>query len=325
MRALLCHEHGPPESLRLEEVSDPDPPGEGQVSVRVQACGLNFPDTLIIRGLYQFAPPFPFSPGGEIAGVVDGVGPGVDGLREGDRVFGMTGWGGLAERMLLGADKVVPVPDGMDMDVAAAFTMAYGTTIYALEDRARLTPGQALLVLGAAGGVGLAAVELGRALGADPIVAAASTQEKLDVARAHGATAVIDYATEDLKRRARELTGGGADVVYDPVGGAHAEPALRAIGWGGRYLVVGFASGDIPAIPLNLVLLKSCQVVGVFWGAFTARDPGRNREHLERLLGWVRDGTLCPRISHRYPLEDAAKGIRDLMERRVIGKAVVTL
>jgi len=184
MRALLCHEHGPPESLRLEEVSDPDPPGEGQVSVRVQACGLNFPDTLIIRGLYQFAPPFPFSPGGEIAGVVDGVGPGVDGLREGDRVFGMTGWGGLAERMLLGADKVVPVPDGMDMDVAAAFTMAYGTTIYALEDRARLTPGQALLVLGAAGGVGLAAVELGRALGADPIVAAASTQEKLDVARA---------------------------------------------------------------------------------------------------------------------------------------------
>jgi len=319
MRTLRCHEWGPPEMLRLDEVPTPEVEA-GQVRVAVHACGLNFPDTLIVRGSYQFKPPFPFAPGGEVAGVVEAVGDGVDRFAPGDRVFGLTGWGGFAEEILLGQDALTPVPDGMDLDVAAAFTMAYGTTLYALTDRARLAQGETLLVLGAAGGVGLAAVEIGKALGAR-VIAAASTEEKLAVCKEHGADELVRYGEVDLKQAVKGL--GGADVVYDPVGGPYAEPALRAMNWDGRYLVIGFAAGEIPAIPLNLVLLKGCSVVGVFWGAFTARDPERNRAHLETLLHWTQAGRLRPRISARYRLEDGARGLRDLMDRKVIGKAVV--
>jgi NADPH2:quinone reductase len=319
MRTLRCHEWGPPEALRLDEVPTPEV-GAGQVRVAVHACGLNFPDTLIVRGRYQFKPPFPFAPGGEVAGVVEAVGDGVDRFAPGDRVFGLTGWGGFAEEILLGQDVLTAVPDGMDLDVAAAFTMAYGTTLYALMDRARLARGETLLVLGAAGGVGLAAVEIGKALGAR-VIAAASTEEKLAVCKEHGADELVRYGGVDLKQAVKGL--GGADVVYDPVGGPYAEPALRTMNWDGRYLVIGFAAGEIPAIPLNLVLLKGCSVVGVFWGAFTARDPERNRAHLETLLQWAQAGRLRPRISARYRLEDGARALRDLMDRKVIGKAVV--
>lgn len=321
MRTLRCHAYGPPESLRLDEVPEPAV-GPGQVRIDVHACGVNFPDTLIVQGLYQFKPPFPFAPGGEVAGVVDAVGEGVTRFAPGDRVFGLTGWGGFAERIVLGEDPLVPVPEGMPLDVAAAFTMAYGTSLYALVDRAHLREGETLLVLGAAGGVGLAAVEIGKAMGAR-VIAAASTPEKLAVCREHGADETVNYVEDDLKAAVKAL--GGADVVYDPVGGTHAEPALRAIQWEGRYLVIGFAAGDIPSIPLNLVLLKGCSLVGVFWGAFTAREPERNREHLERLIGWYRDGTIRPHLSQRYPLEEAPRALRDLMDRKVVGKAVIDL
>jgi NADPH2:quinone reductase len=299
MRTLRCHEWGPPEALRLDEVPTPEV-GAGQVRVAVHACGLNFPDTLIVRGRYQFKPPFPFAPGGEVAGVVEAVGDGVDRFAPGDRVFGLTGWGGFAEEILLGQDVLTAVPDGMDLDVAAAFTMAYGTTLYALMDRARLARGETLLVLGAAGGVGLAAVEIGKALGAR-VIAAASTEEKLAVCKEHGADELVRYGGVDLKQAVKGL--GGADVVYDPVGGPYAEPALRTMNWDGRYLVIGFAAGEIPAIPLNLVLLKGCSVVGVFWGAFTARDPERNRAHLETLLQWPRPAAFA----RGSPLATASK------------------
>lgn len=321
MRTLRCHAWGPPEELRLDDVPAPEV-GPGQLRVAVHHCGLNFPDTLIVRGLYQFKPPFPFAPGGEVAGVVDAVGEGVTRFAPGDRVFGLTGWGGMAEQVVLGEEAAMAVPEGLALDVAAAFTMAYGTTMHALADRARLQAGETLLVLGAAGGVGLAAVEIGKAMGAR-VIAAASTDEKLLVCREHGADETVRYAGPDADLKGAVKALGGADVVYDPVGGAHAEAALRATNWDGRYLVVGFAAGDIPKIPLNLVLLKGCSVVGVFWGAFAAREPAANRAHLETLLGWVREGRLRPRLGARYPLAEGALGIRDLMDRKVVGKAVV--
>ena len=324
MKAVLCKEFGPPESLVLEEVDEPVA-GAQQVVVDVKACAVNFPDVLIIQNLYQFKPPLPFSPGAEIAGVVSAVGPGVDHVSIGDRVFASTGWGGLAEKLAVGADSLIPIPAGIEFGPASSFLYAYGTSHYALKDRARLQPGESLVVLGAAGGVGLAAVELGALMGAK-VIAAASSDDKLELCREYGAAETINYATEDLKTRVRELTGGaGADVVYDPVGGSYSEPALRATAWEGRFLVIGFAAGDIPAIPLNLTLLKGCEIVGVFWGSFVMRDPEHHRRNVEELVGWWRDGRLRPHVSSTYPLDRAAEAIRELADRKAKGKVVVTV
>lgn len=324
VRAVLCREFGPPESLTVEDVDEPTP-ADGQVVVDVRACSVNFPDVLIIQNLYQFKPPLPFSPGAEIAGVVSAVGPNVNGITVGDRILASTGWGGLAEKIAVAAATVIPIPEGIDFVDASAFLYAYGTSHYALKDRAHLQPGETLVVLGAAGGVGLAAVELGAVMGAT-VVAAASSDDKLELCRERGASLTINYATEDLKARIREVTGGaGADVIYDPVGGAYSEPALRAIAWEGRFLVIGFAAGQIPAIPLNLALLKSCQIVGVYWGAFVGRYPDRHRQNVEELMGWWRDGKLRPHVSSTYPLERASEAIRELADRRAKGKVVVTI
>jgi NADPH:quinone reductase len=324
VRAVLCREFGPPESLTVEDVDEPTP-ADGQVVVDVRACSVNFPDVLIIQNLYQFKPPLPFSPGAEIAGVVSAVGPNVNGIMVGDRILASTGWGGLAEKIAVAAGTVIPIPEGIDFVDASAFLYAYGTSHYALKDRAHLQPGETLVVLGAAGGVGLAAVELGAVMGAT-VVAAASSDDKLELCRERGASLTINYATEDLKARIREVTGGaGADVIYDPVGGAYSEPALRAIAWEGRFLVIGFAAGQIPAIPLNLALLKSCQIVGVYWGAFVGRYPDRHRQNVEELMGWWRDGKLRPHVSSTYPLERASEAIRELADRRAKGKVVVTI
>jgi NADPH2:quinone reductase len=322
MKAVLCKQYGPPESLVVEEVEAPRP-GRGEVVVDVRACGVNFPDLLMIENKYQFRPPLPFAPGGEVAGVIKALGEGVTGVRIGDRVIGSTGWGGFAEEVALDAGRVIPIPDAMDFVTASAFVFTYGTSHHALKDRARLRAGETLLVLGAAGGVGLAAVEIGRVMGAR-VIAAASTDDKLAVCREHGAAEGINYATEDLKERAKQLTGGqGVDVVYDPVGGDFSEAALRATAWNGRFLVVGFAAGPIPRIPLNLVLLKGCQIVGVFWGAFTAREPERNRANLRELMAWYTTGKLRPRVSAVYPFARAAEALREIAERRVKGKVVL--
>ncbi len=322
MRAVLCRRFGPPETLAVEDVPSPVP-GPGQVLVAVRACGVNFPDVLMIEDKYQFKPPLPFSPGGEVAGIVEQVGAGVTGVGAGDHVIGTPGWGGFAEEVVLDAKSTVIVPATMDFVTAAAFLFTYGTSHHALKDRADLRPGESLLVLGAAGGVGLAAVELGRAMGAR-VIAAASSAEKVALCLERGAEAGIDYAREDLKDRVRALTGGrGADVIYDPVGGDFAEPALRSIAWKGRYLVVGLAAGTIPRVPLNLVLLKGCQIVGVFWGAFTAREPERHAANVAELLRWYAEGKVRPHVSATYPFERVAEALNDLVQRRVRGKVVL--
>jgi NADPH2:quinone reductase len=324
MRAVLCKEFGPPESLVVEEVADPTP-APGQVVIDVHACSVNFPDTLMIQNLYQFKPNLPFSPGGEVAGVVSAVGEGVTGLKNGDRVFASTGFGGLAEKVPVAATGAIPVPDGIDLVHASGFLYAYGTSLHALQDRGQLQPGETLLVLGAAGGVGLAAVELGVVMGAT-VIAAASTEEKLELCRQYGAKHTINYAEDDLKTRIREVTvGAGADVVYDAVGGPYSEPALRATAWNGRFLVVGFAAGDIPKIPLNLTLLKGCSVVGVFWGSFAGREPQRNQANTDLLVQWWQEGKLNPHVSETYPLEEASTAIRRLADRQAKGKIVVTM
>ncbi len=324
MKAVLCKAYGPPESLVVEEV-EPLTPGRGQAVVSVKACGVNFPDTLIIQGLYQFKPPPPFSPGGEVAGIVKEVGAGVENVKPGDRVIAFTAYGGYAEEALAEADKLIPMPADMDFDVASAFVMTYGTDIHALKDRAKLQPGETLLVLGAAGGIGLAAVEMGKALGAR-VIAAASSEEKLAICRQHGADDAINYSSEDLKERVKALTNGqGVDVIVDPVGGAYSEPALRGMAWNGRFLVIGFTAGEIPRIPLNLTLLKGCSIVGVFWGSFAARDPQHNQENLRELMGWLQAGKLRPRISARYPLERAADALNDIIRRKVTGKVVLVV
>jgi len=321
MRAVLCKGFGPPSSLVLEEVPPPEP-GPGQVVVTVKACGVNFPDTLMIEGRYQFKPPMPFSPGGEVAGVVARVGGDVTSIRPGDRVIAVTGYGGFAEEVVTDAERLVPLPDGMDFPAGSALLFTYGTAQYALRDRASLEAGETLLVLGAAGGTGLAAVEVGSVIGAR-VIAVASSEEKLQLCRERGAAETINYATEDLRARIKDLTGGsGVDVVFDPVGGDHAEAAVRGMAWGGRYLVIGFVAG-IPSVPLNLILLKSCSVIGVFWGAFVTRDPGRNRELLAELFGWHAQGKIDPHISAGYPLERAADALNDLLERKALGKIVI--
>jgi NADPH:quinone reductase len=321
MKAMLCKALGLPETLVYEELPDLRP-GPGQVVIDVHACGVNFPDYLIIQGKYQTKPKLPFSPGGEVAGVVNSVGEGVSNLAPGDRVlcFIGTGYGGYADQALVKAEMVTKIPPQMDFVTASAFLLTYGTSYYSLKDRGDLKPGETLVVLGAAGGVGLAAVELGKAMGAR-VIAAASSDEKLAVCKEHGADAVINYATEDLKERIKELTGGkGADVIYDPVGGDYSEAALRAIGWGGRFLVVGFANGEIPKIPLNLTLLKSCQIVGVFWGASIERDVSHFQRRNDELLQYYVEGKLKPLVSGVYPLEEAARAINYLVARKVTGK-----
>jgi NADPH2:quinone reductase len=324
MRAVMCRAYGPPEGLVVEDVQSPTP-GPGQVVVSVKACGVNFPNTLIIRGLYQFKPALPFSPGNEVAGVVKAVGAGVDSVKPGDRVIAFGLLGGFAEEMLAEVGAVVAMPAAMDYETAASVVMTYGTGLHALKDRAHLRPGETLLVLGAAGGIGLAAVELGKAMGAR-VIAAASSDEKLVICRQHGADAVINYRDEDLKERINVLTARqGVDVIVDPVGGPYSEPALRAMAWNGRFLVIGFTAGDIPHMPLNLPLLKGCSIVGVFWGSFAARHPRHNQENLRELLGWFAEGKLRSRIAARYPLERAADALNDILQRRVMGKVVLVV
>lgn len=322
MKALLCTVHGDPELLEWKEVPDLEP-GRGQLLVDVAAAGVNFPETLIIRNLYQFKPPLPFVPGGEAAGTVVAVGEGVTRFRPGDRVIAMTGTGAFAERMLASETQAVPLPEGLPFDIAAGFTMTYGTSHHALKQRARLQPGETLLVLGAAGGVGLAAVELGVLMGAK-VIAAASTDAKLDLARHYGASETINYATEDLKERVKALTGGrGVDVIYDPVGDRLAEPAFRSIAWNGRYLVIGFAGGEIPKLPLNLPLIKGASIVGVFWGAFTAHEPEVHAANMRELVGWLSEGKLKPHVGARLPLAEGGRAIRMLMDRQAMGKVIL--
>jgi NADPH2:quinone reductase len=331
MKAMLCTAYGPPETLVLSDVPSPKA-GPGQLVVSVKACGVNFPDVLIIENKYQFKPPLPFAPGAEIAGVVKEIGEGVTRFKAGDRVIASVGNGGMQEEIVADPNRCIPMPDGMDFETGAGLILTYGTSHYALKDRAKLKAGETLVVLGAAGGVGLAAVELGKAMGAH-VIAAASSQEKVDLAKKHGADDGFVYATGKLSRdqqkefsdQIKNATGGkGADVLYDPVGGDYAEPAVRAMAWEGRYLVIGFVAG-IPSVPLNLTLLKSCDIQGVFWGAFTARDPKRNQEHLAEIMRWTVEGKIKPYISARFPLARAGEAIRMLADRKAQGKVIVTM
>ncbi|PPE70153.1 NADPH:quinone oxidoreductase family protein [Caldimonas thermodepolymerans] len=322
MKAVLCRQYGPPGTLVFEEVPDPQP-GPGQVLIDVRAAGVNFPDTLIIENKYQLKPALPFSPGAEVAGTVAAVGEGVQGLRPGDRVVAIPGYGGYAEKVLAPQADVFPLPEGIGFEDAAAFLIAYGTTHYALQERAAIRPGETLLVLGAAGGTGLSAVELGKLLGAR-VIAAASSDEKLALCREHGADEVINYSHEDLRQRLKELTGGrGVDVIYDPVGGPYSEPALRSMAWNGRFLVIGFTAGEIPKIALNLTLLKGCAIVGVWWGGFLRAEPQRAAALTRELVEWFRCGKVRPYVSKRYSLAQAAQALEDVAQRRVTGKMVL--
>jgi len=301
MKAVLCKQFGPPDSLAIEELPSPRA-GPGEVVISVKAASLNFPDVLIIQNKYQFKPPLPFSPGSELAGVVKEVGGGVQGWRAGDKVMAFTTFGAFAEEVKTEATRLLKIPEGMSFTQAAAFILTYGTTDHALRDRAALAAGETLLVLGAAGGVGLAAIEIGKALGAR-VIAAASSAEKLAVCRAHGADATINYATEDFRERTKALTDGrGPDVIYDPVGGPYSEPAFRSIAWRGRHLVVGFAAGEIPKLPLNLALLKGASVVGVFWGDFARREPQQFAASVKQLNKWFVQGKLNPHVDQTMPL-----------------------
>lgn len=321
MKAVLCRVFGPVSGLVLEDVPAPQP-GPGEVLIRVAACAVNFADTLIIQGKYQTRPALPFSPGGEVAGVVAALGPGVTGPPPGSSVLAMTSHGGFAELAVANAEAVVPVPEGADPVAAAALSYAYGTAFHALRDRGGLRPGETALVLGAAGGTGLAAVQLAKLLGARVIAAASGN--RLEICRQAGADMLLDYSRKGWRDRLRELTEGrGVDLVYDPVGGSYAEPALRSMAWGGRYLVIGFAAGEIPRIPLNLTLLKGCAIMGVFYGSFAKREPEANRALMGQLLAWVREGRLRPWISATYPLAEAPAALEALLSRRATGKVVV--
>ncbi len=322
MKAIVCNEFGPIEQLSLEDRPDPVA-GAGQVLIEIHAAGVNFPDGLMVRGEYQVKPPRPFTPGSEVAGIVRGVGDGVAGFAVGDRVVALPGLGGFAEMVAAQAERTLRLPDGMDFETAAGFMLVYGTSLHGLADCGRLAAGETLLVLGAAGGVGLAAVEIGRAMGAR-VIAAASTEEKLALARAHGAEIGINYVDSDLKTELKRIAPGGVDVVYDPVGGALTEAAVRGLAWGGRLLVVGFAAGDIPKLPLNLLLLREGEAKGVFWGTWTQRDPAAHARAVARLFGWVQEGKLRPHVSGAYPLERTGEALAEVMGRRVQGKVVLT-
>ena len=328
MKALLSHEPGGPETLRLEEVADPMA-GPGELLVRVRACSMNFPDVLIIEDKYQLKPQRPFAPGGEIAGEVIATGEDVSGWQPGDRIIAALGFGGLAEQVIVPASRAIPLPAERSFEDGSALLMTYATAIHALVDRGKLGAEQTLLVLGAAGGVGIAAVEIGKALGAR-VIAAVSSEEKADVALQAGADSAVIYPTGQADPKAlsqlfKDAVGpAGADVILDPVGGQYTEPALRSIAWEGRFLVVGFPAG-IARLPLNLTLLKSCDVCGVFWGAFAARDPKVNAAHVEQLFRWWGEGKIAPKISATYPLERAGEAIGALRDRKAVGKLVVTL
>jgi NADPH2:quinone reductase len=322
MKALLCTRYGTPDDLELADIAEPAPE-PGEAVVKIAAAALNFFDTLIIAGKYQTKPPMPFSPAAEFAGTVERVGEGVQGLQAGDRVLGYAGYGAARERIALPAQRLVKMPDGIDFDHAAGICVTYGTTLHALKDRARLKSGETLAVLGASGGVGVAAVELGKLMGAQ-VIACASSQEKIAFARERGADDGIDYGKEDLKEALRRLTGGrGADVIYDPVGGAYSEAALRSIAWLGRFLVIGFAAGEIPKLPLNLVLLKGCDVLGVFWGSWIERNPEGHRANTEQLLAWLKEGKLSSHVHAVYPLAEAPAALKAIAARKVMGKVIL--
>lgn len=322
MKAIRCKEFGPPSSLVLEEIPELKP-GADEVLVEVKACGINFPDTLIIQGLYQFKPELPFTPGSDIAGVVKEVGDGVGHLKVGDEVFGFVFSGGFAEEVVVPSNTCFLKSKKMDFPTAASFMVAYGTSYHALKDRAKLFEGETLLILGASGGVGLAAVELGKLMGAK-VIAAASSEDKLQLCREYGADQTINYSKEDLKSEIKKLTGNkGVDVIYDPVGGEYSEAAFRAIAWEGRFLVVGFASGTIPKLPLNLPLLKTGSVVGVFWGDFALRNPKQNMENMVTLMKWFDKGMLKPHIHKTYELKHASRALEEMKNRKVRGKIVL--
>ncbi|MGY6523731.1 MAG: zinc-binding dehydrogenase [Mongoliitalea sp.] len=324
MKAIICESYGLPDSLVYKEVENPSP-GEKEVVIEVAACAVNFPDVLIIQNKYQFKPELPFSPGGEVSGVIKSVGNQVKHLKVGQRVLALCGWGGFAEEVKVSADRVFPIPPFMD-DVTAASTLyTFGTSYFALKNRAQLKSGETLLVLGASGGVGLAAVELGKVMGAT-VIAAASSEDKLTICQEKGADHLINYETEDLKERVKELTQGkGVDVVLDVVGDRFAEPALRSMAWKGRYLVVGFAAGEIPKFPLNLILLKGCSVMGVFWGRFSTEEAQASQQNLMELVGMIQAGKISQHIHQLYSLEESPKALQEMMDRKVVGKAVVVV
>lgn len=322
MKAALCKSLDGPSSIVIENLPDPRP-APGEVLIRVRTAALNFFDTLITRGKYQYKPELPFSPSGEVAGIVEEVGPGVAGFAPGERVMAYLGWGGARELVVADAARVVPLPDAVSDEVACGISITYGTAIHGLKDRGRVQPGETVAVLGASGGAGLAAVEIARLMGAR-VIAAGSTVDKLEPARQRGADALVGYASGDLKASLREAAGpGGLDVVYDCVGGAYAEPALRALAWQGRFLVVGFAAGEIPRLPLNLLLVKGCEAIGVFWGEAVKRDPEGHRRNMAQVLQWIAAGRLSPHIHGVYPLEEAAAAIMVLDRRQATGKVVI--
>ena len=324
MKAVLCKQFGPLESLVLEELPAPKA-APGEVVVSVKAASLNFPDVLIIQNKYQFKPPLPFSPGSELSGVVKEIGEGVTGFKPGDRVIAFTTYGAFAEEVKVEAGRLVPIPPGMDFDSAAAFLLTYGTSDHALRVRGALQSSETLLVLGAAGGVGLAAIEIGKALGAR-VIACASSADKLEVCGQHGADAAINYSIEDLRERIKQLTDGkGVDVVYDPVGGPYTEPALRSTAWRGRLLVVGFAAGEIPRIPLNLPLLMERSIIGVYWGEWARREPAAFADGIRQLGAWFREGKLKPHVSQTFPLAQAVDALKLMAARKVKGKVVLTV
>lgn len=322
MKAALCRRFGGPETITVEEIEEPRP-GPGEVAIAVRACALNFFDTLVIRNRYQIKPELPFSPGAEVAGTIAAIGEGVDGVAAGDRVIAFLPFNGAREKVLAKAGEVIAIPDGVEDEVACGVTVTYGTAIHALKDRARLAAGETIAVLGAAGGAGLAAVEIAGRIGAR-VIACASSPEKLATAREHGAAEGIDYAKEDLKERLRALCGGeGPNVIYDCVGGDYSETAFRALAWEGRFLVIGFAAGDIPKLPLNLPLLKNADIRGVFWGSWAERNPQANRANIEQVLEWCARGALKPHIHGVYPLERIADALQVIDRREARGKVVV--
>jgi NADPH:quinone reductase len=322
MKAVLCRKFCTPDELELADLPEPTA-GPGEAVVRIKSAALNFFDTLIIAGKYQHKPPFPFSPAAEFSGVVESVGAGVSDVAPGDRVMGNTGWGAAREAVAVPANILVKVPDGLDFDRAAGLTVTYGTTLYALRVRAELKAGETLVVLGASGGTGLATVEIGKVMGAR-VIACASSDEKLAFAHAHGAAETVNYASEDLRAALKRLGGEhGVDVIYDPVGGPYAEPAVRSMAWNGRYLVVGFAAGEIPKLPLNLVLLKNCDIRGVAWGAWVQREPQAQRELMKDIVNWAAAGKLSAHVHATYPLADIASALKAIADRKVMGKVVL--
>lgn len=324
MKAILCKEYGPPEKLVIEEADSPSI-SDDQILVDVHAAGVNFPDTLIIQNLYQFKPPLPFSPGSEVSGVVKAVGKNVTRFKEGDEVMGFSGWGAFAEEMAVPAASAHFKPKNLSFEEAASFVMVYGTSYYGLKQRGQLQAGETLLVLGAAGGVGMAALELGKLMGAK-VIAAASSDDKLAICKERGADFVINYSDGNLKDKVKEITAGqGADVIYDPVGGDLFLQAARCVNWGGRILVIGFASGTIPQLPVNLTLLKSSSVVGVFWGASVMREPQTNQENFEQLLKWTEEGKIKPHVCQSFPMDQVANALHLMLERKVVGKTVIKM